>query len=94
MLSTVALQQPATGDGSRRPCRKAHLCVVLADNNHRFFEYQPKHTSKSVAIDQTSSSQALSFIALAENHTLRDFAFSRRVHGHIITECRGKTSIL
>jgi transposase len=27
------------------PCRKGHFFVVLADKDHVFFEYQPKHTS-------------------------------------------------
>ena len=44
----VAIQPTAIGDGSRQPCRKGHFFVVLADNDHIFFEYQPKHTSKAV----------------------------------------------
>ncbi|WP_437593393.1 IS66 family transposase [Sorangium sp. So ce1000] len=30
------------------PCRKGHFFVVLADKDHVFFEYQPKHTSAAV----------------------------------------------
>lgn len=44
----VAIQPTAIGDRSRQPCRKGHFFVVLADNDHVFFEYQPKHTSKAV----------------------------------------------
>ncbi len=29
-------------------CRKGHFFVVLADKDHVFFEYQPKHTSAAV----------------------------------------------
>jgi hypothetical protein len=29
--------------------RKGHFFVVLADRDHVFFEYQPKHTSKAVS---------------------------------------------
>jgi len=32
----------------RGPCRKGHFFVVLADRDHIFFEYQPKHTSAAV----------------------------------------------
>lgn len=32
----------------RGPCRKGHFFVVLADREHIFFEYQPKHTSAAV----------------------------------------------
>lgn len=44
----IAIQPTPIGDGSRQPCRKGHFFVVLADNDHVFFEYQPKHTSKAV----------------------------------------------
>jgi hypothetical protein len=33
---------------TRAPCRKGHFFVVLADRDHVFFEYQPKHTSAAV----------------------------------------------
>ncbi|MCU0688020.1 MAG: IS66 family transposase [Polyangiaceae bacterium] len=32
----------------RAACRKGHFFVVLADRDHVFFEYQPKHTSAAV----------------------------------------------
>lgn len=35
-------------DKKRGPCRKGHFFVVLADKDHVFFEYQPKHTSVAV----------------------------------------------
>ena len=34
--------------GRRQACRKGHFFVVLADKDHVFFEYQPKHTSAAV----------------------------------------------
>lgn len=45
----VAIQPTCIGDGKRQPCRKGHFFVVLADKDHVFFEYQPKHTSKAVS---------------------------------------------
>jgi transposase len=45
----VAIQPTYIGDGKRQPCRKGHFFVVLADRDHVFFEYQPKHTSKAVS---------------------------------------------
>ena len=44
----VAIQPTPLADKSRQPCRKGHFFVVLADNDHVFFEYQPKHTSAAV----------------------------------------------
>jgi transposase len=44
----VCIQPEPTGDGRRQPCRKGHFFVVLADQDHVFFEYQPKHTSAAV----------------------------------------------
>src|SRR5512145_260298 len=45
----VAIQPGCIGDGKRHPCRKGHFFVVVADLDHVFFEYQPKHTSKAVS---------------------------------------------
>jgi transposase len=42
----VCIQPVATG--RRQACRKGHFFVVLADKDHVFFEYQPKHTSAAV----------------------------------------------
>ncbi len=39
--------QPET-TGPRKACRKGHFFVVLADKDHVFFEFQPKHTSAAV----------------------------------------------
>lgn len=47
--ATGVLIQPAPlADGGRQPCRKGHFFVVLADRDHVFFEYKPKHTSDAV----------------------------------------------
>jgi transposase len=44
----VAIQPARIPDGKRQPCAKGHFFVVLADKDHVFFEYQPKHTSAAV----------------------------------------------
>jgi transposase len=44
----VCIQPEPVADGRRQPCRKGHFFVVLADQDHVFFEYQPKHTSAAV----------------------------------------------
>jgi transposase len=44
----VAIQPARLHDGKRQPCAKGHFFVVLADKDHVFFEYQPKHTSEAV----------------------------------------------
>jgi hypothetical protein len=45
----ISIQPTPLGDGTRQPCRKGHFFVVLADRDHVFFEYQPKHTSAAVS---------------------------------------------
>jgi transposase len=44
----VAIQPARIPDGKRQSCAKGHFFVVLADKDHVFFEYQPKHTSDAV----------------------------------------------
>jgi transposase len=39
--------EPLTGR-QRQACRKGHFFVVLADQDHVFFDFQPKHTSAAV----------------------------------------------
>lgn len=39
--------QPEPGP-KRQACRKSHFFVVLADQDHVFFEFQPRHTSAAV----------------------------------------------
>ena len=46
--SGVAIQPARLTDGQRQACAKGHFFVVLADKDHVFFEYQPKHTSEAV----------------------------------------------
>ena len=47
--ATGAAIQPARIPGApRQACAKGHFFVVLADKDHVFFEYQPKHTSEAV----------------------------------------------
>jgi transposase len=40
--------QPTPVVGKRQACRKGHFFVVLADQDHIFFEYQPKHNGAAV----------------------------------------------
>jgi transposase len=44
----VSIQPGPLAERHRGPCRKGHFFVVLADRDHVFFEYQPKHTSVAV----------------------------------------------
>ena len=44
----IAIQPTPLDDGKRQPCRKGHFFVTLADCDHVFFDYQPKHTSLAV----------------------------------------------
>jgi transposase/uncharacterized coiled-coil protein SlyX len=37
--------QPTRIEGKRQPCRKGHFFVSLADKDHVFLDFQPKHTS-------------------------------------------------
>ena len=40
--------QPGARDGPRRPCRKGHYFVQIADRDHIFFEFTAAHTSLAV----------------------------------------------
>jgi hypothetical protein len=44
----VCIQPEPLASGRRQPCRKGHFFVVLADQDHVFFEFQREHTSKAV----------------------------------------------
>lgn len=44
----AAIQPVRIPGGPRQACAKGHFFVVLADKDHVFFEYQPKHTSDAV----------------------------------------------
>lgn len=47
----VAIQPTPLEDGKpskRQACRKGHFFVTLADRDHVFFDYQPKHNSAAV----------------------------------------------
>ena len=44
----IAIQPARLPDRKRQACAKGHFFVVLADKDHVFFEYQPKHTSDAV----------------------------------------------
>jgi len=40
--------QPTRIEGKHQPCRKGHFFVSLADKDHVFLDFQPKHTSLTV----------------------------------------------
>ena len=44
----VSIQPAPLANKSRQACKKGHFFVVLADRDHVFFEYQPRHTSAAV----------------------------------------------
>ena len=44
----VAIQPTPLEDGKRQPCRRGHFFVTLADKDHVFLDFQPKHTSLTV----------------------------------------------
>ena len=44
----AAIQPQPLPDGSKQPCRKGHFFVTLADRDHVFFDFQPKHNSLAV----------------------------------------------
>jgi transposase len=44
----VAIQPTPLHDGKRQPCRKGHFFVTLADKDHVFLDFQPKHNSLAV----------------------------------------------
>ena len=46
--TAIAIQPTPLGDGERQPCRKEHFFVTLADKDHVFLDFQPKHTSLAV----------------------------------------------
>lgn len=43
-----AVQPGASEDGKRRPCRRGHYFVLIADRDHIFFEFKAKETSAEV----------------------------------------------
>jgi transposase len=44
----VVIQPTRLQEGKRQPCRKGHFFVTLADKDHAFFDFQPKHTRLAV----------------------------------------------
>jgi transposase len=44
----VGIQPERLPSGPRQACRKGHFFVVMADKDHIFFEFQPRHTSAAV----------------------------------------------
>jgi transposase/uncharacterized coiled-coil protein SlyX len=44
----ASIQPEPLGDGRHQPCRKGHFFVTLADRDHVFFDFQPKHNSLAV----------------------------------------------
>ncbi len=67
----VAIQPEPLPDGKRQACRKGHFFVVLADRDHIFFEYQPKHTSAAVC----AMFRGFSGYIQADAHAIYDAVF-------------------
>jgi len=44
----VCIQPEPLAGRQRQACRKGHFFVVLADQDHAFFEFQPRHTGAAV----------------------------------------------
>ena len=44
----VSIQPTPLDDRRHQPCRKGHFFVTLADRDHVFFDFQPKHNSLAV----------------------------------------------
>lgn len=44
----VMVQRPKRDDGKRQACHRGHFFVVMADQDHIFFEYTAHHTSAAV----------------------------------------------
>lgn len=70
----VSIQPGPLLDGDRRPCRKGHFFVVLADRDHIFFEYQEAHTSAVVC----EMFKGFGGYIQADAHTIYDALFSGR----------------
>lgn len=60
--------------GQKGPCHKGHFFVVLADRDHVFFEYQPKHTSAAVC----SMFKGFTGYIQADAHAVYDALFAGR----------------
>lgn len=71
----VSIQPGPLDDRGPRPCRKAHFFVILADRDHVFFEYQPKHTS-AVACEMF---KGFTGYIQADAHTIYDALFEGRL---------------
>jgi transposase len=67
----ISIRPEPLADGARQPCRKGHFFVVLADKQHIFFEYQPKHTSAAVC----EMFRGFSGYVQADAHTVYDALF-------------------
>jgi hypothetical protein len=67
----IAIQPEPLPGGGRQPCRKGHFFVVLADRDHIFFEFQPKHTSAAVC----DMFRGFSGFIQADAHTIYDALF-------------------
>jgi transposase len=72
--------QPARIEGQRRrqPCDKGHFFVVLADQDHVFFEYQSKHNSAAVCEMFRGFSRYLQ----ADAHCIYDALFRGAARDH------------
>jgi transposase len=67
----VAIRPEPLPSGQRQACAKGHFFVVLADRDHVFFEYKPRHTSDAVC----DMFRGYSGYILADAHCVYDALF-------------------
>jgi transposase len=67
----VAIRPEPLASGQRQPCAKGHFFVVLADRDHVFFEYKPRHTSDAVC----EMFRGYGGFVLADAHCIYDALF-------------------
>jgi transposase len=67
----VAIRPEPLASGQRQACAKGHFFVVLADRDHVFFEYKPRHTSDAVC----EMFQGYGGYILADAHCIYDALF-------------------
>ncbi|HTB77163.1 MAG TPA: IS66 family transposase [Polyangiaceae bacterium] len=74
----VCIQPEPLAGRQRQACRKGHFFVVLADKDHVFFEYQPKHTSAAVC----EMFRGFSGYIQADAHAIYDAIFRGEAQAH------------
>ncbi|MGO9836458.1 MAG: IS66 family transposase [Polyangiaceae bacterium] len=74
----VCIQPEPLAGRQRQACRKGHFFVVLADQDHVFFEFQPRHTSAAVC----EMFRGFSGYIQADAHAIYDAVFRGEARAH------------